>query len=103
MSEKYYRVRTAAKLIDSMFSSRTLYSWIAKIEKRTSYRFLRKDILRNGIPVSQILLIEEDILLLKKLYRLRNQERKELTPAIFATFLSPEELAKQFMMEENIL
>jgi hypothetical protein len=103
VSEKYYRVRTAAKLIDSEFSSRTLYSWIAKIEKRTTYLFLRKDILRNGIPVSQILLTEEDILLLKKLHRLRNGERKELTAAIFATFLSPEDLAERLMIEENIL
>ncbi|WP_303219102.1 hypothetical protein [Enterococcus asini] len=53
--------------------------------------------------MSQILLTEEDILLLKKLYRLRNGERKELTAAIFATFLSPEELAERLMIEENIL
>lgn len=102
MSEKYYRVKTAAKLIDPDFSSRTLYSWIAKIEKRTKYRFLRKTILRNGILVDQLLLTEEDIQLLKKLYRLRNKERKDLTAAIFTTFLSPEELSERLLLEENI-
>lgn len=102
MSEKYYRVKTAAKLIDPSFSARTLYSWIAKVEKRTTYLFLRKSILRNGIPVVQILLKEEDIQLLKKLYSLRNKEKKDLTAAIFATFLSPEELDERLTMERNI-
>lgn len=103
MSEKYYRVRTAAGLIDPDFSARTLYSWIGKIEKRTKYQFLRKDILRNGIPVTQILLTEEDIQLLKKLFRLRNEEKEELTAAIFATFLSPEEFKEHLNLENNIL
>ena len=102
MSEKYYRVKTAAKLIDPNFSARTLYSWIAKVEKRTTYHFLRKSILRNGILVDQILLTEEDIQLLKKLYSLRNKEKKELTAAIFATFLPTEELEERFTMERNI-
>ena len=102
MSEKYYRVRTAATLIDSDFSSRTLYSWITKIEKRTKYCFLRKDVLRNGIRMVQILLTEEDIQLLKKLYRLRYEDKKDLTTAIFITFLSPEEIVERSLIEENI-
>lgn len=94
----YYKISEVCTLLN--IKERTLRSWISKIEERTAFRFTRKINMANphyvyGKPVPQLLLDEDEIRLLKKLYEQR-QNGASLLETIDRLFLLPEDYAQRY-------
>ncbi|OEH82476.1 hypothetical protein [Enterococcus rivorum] len=96
----FYTVKEVCEAISFEMKERTLRSWISKIEERTAFRFTRKINMEfphyvYGKPVPQLLLDEDEIRLLKKLYEER-QNGASLLATIDRLFLLPEDYAQRY-------
>lgn len=97
----FYTRTEARKMINEDLKFYTLNSWIEKIVAWTDYNFEvavptseNAWSYRNGQPVKRLVLTEDDIELMKRLYDLKVVKGKLLPYAIAHTFLSEGDLEK---------
>ncbi|MBP2098050.1 hypothetical protein [Enterococcus rivorum] len=100
MTKNYFSIKEVCGLISVEMKERTLRSWITKIEERTAFRFTRKINMANphyvyGKPLQQLLLDEDEIRLLKKLYEER-QDGASLLETIDRLFLLSKDYTKLY-------
>lgn len=98
--KKFYRVSTAAKIIN--MPERTLHGYIKAIERETSYRFYRKTMFYHSNKVNQVFLTEEEIPVLTELRRIRELDLLPMRLAIYKLF-DPEKYREYTDFESQIL